>query len=401
LTTKYPTDPRAFEMLSKALMLRGDWRDAVSAIERAIALDSASEPVERQNCRLCGDLGHLADIYIWWDSLPAAERTARRFLRVRPAAHNPWDVLGRLAAARGDTVALRTYLRRFHEANPVETAPMYFVRRAMLAEEYEQAERDLQRFLDSPRRAEASEARWLQSIVLRNQGRVNELLRQKRSSPGSGDFGAAMAALELGNARPAMSFFGGMWRSDESQFAPGLQARHHAWSRTLYGMALAAGGDTLAVRRLADSVEYWGRRSLYGRDRRAHHYLRGMVLVAAGRDAAAAGELREAIHSPTNGFTRVNYELGKALMRLNRPAEAVPVVRAALHGDIDGSNLYVTRTDLHELLARAFDQLGRRDSAAVHYRAVLNAWAHADPVFRARRDRASSWLANNSQSQLH
>jgi hypothetical protein len=76
-------------------------------------------------------------------------------------------------------------------------------------------------------------------------------------------------------------------------------------------------------------------------------------------------------------------------------------VRAALHGDIDGSNLYVTRTDLHELLARAFDQLGRRDSAAVHYRAVVNAWAHADPVFRARRDRASSWLANNSQSQLH
>jgi hypothetical protein len=54
-----------------------------------------------------------------------------------------------------------------------------------------------------------------------------------------------------------------------------------------------------------------------------------MLLVAERRDKEAVEELRGAIHSPTNGFTRVNYELGKALLRLDRPAEAVPIARAA------------------------------------------------------------------------
>jgi hypothetical protein len=67
--------------------------------------------------------------------------------------------------------------------------------------------------------------------------------------------------------------------------------------------------------------------------------------------------LREAIHSPTNGFTRVNYELGRrccdsTVLRKQFPS---PV---ALHGGIDGSNLYLTRTDVYELLAQAFDRLG-------------------------------------------
>ena len=71
----------------------------------------------------------------------------------------------------------------------------------------------------------------------------------------------------------------------------------------------------------------------------------------------------------------------------------MPVVRAALHGDLDGANLYMTRTDLHELLAQAFDRLGQRDSAMVHYRAVVRAWEQADPVYHARRDSARTRLS--------
>jgi len=74
----------------------------------------------------------------------------------------------------------------------------------------------------------------------------------------------------------------------------------------------------------------------------------------------------------------------------------VPIVRAALHGDIDGSNLYVTRTDLHELLAQAFERTGIRDSATVHYRAVTAAWKRADPKYHARREVASAWLAGRA-----
>jgi len=167
----------------------------------------------------------------------------------------------------------------------------------------------------------------------------------------------------------------------------------------LLAMVLVASGDTARLRALADTVEYWGQRSNYGRDRRAHHYVRGMLLVAQQRDAEAAAELHEAIHSPTNGFTRVNYELGRTLLRLGRPNEAVPIVRAALHGELDGSSLYMSRTELHELLAQAFDQTGMRDSAAVHYRAVVKAWARADPMFRARRDSARARLASYASAR--
>ena len=62
---------------------------------------------------------------------------------------------------------------------------------------------------------------------------------------------------------------------------------------------------------------------------------------------------------------------------------------------MDASNLYVSRTELHELLAESFDRAGMRDSAAVHYSAVAKAWRRADPAFHARRDRAADWLSRN------
>jgi DNA-binding SARP family transcriptional activator len=109
LSTRYPEDPRSYSLLAETYWFRGDWSDAVRSIELAIALDSASESVEKQICRLCDDYYRLADIYYWWDSLPALERTAQRFLRARPANHSPWDMLIRSAAVRGDTAAARRY----------------------------------------------------------------------------------------------------------------------------------------------------------------------------------------------------------------------------------------------------------------------------------------------------
>ena len=41
-------------------------------------------------------------------------------------------------------------------------------------------------------------------------------------------------------------------------------------------------------------------------------------------------------------------------------------------------------TDLHELLAEAYDRLGQTDSARVHWRWVAGALSHADPEARPR-----------------
>ena len=270
------------------------------------------------------------------------------------------------------------------------------MRRSLLVEDYARAERDLQPLLNSSRPGERDEAVWLQSISLRGQGRLDEALKLARLRKDPGDLGLGMASLEKKDARTGVAVFAFRDGTPNDPLPPAVKARQITWKKTLLGMAVAAAGDTLALRRLADTTEYWGKRSAYGRDHRAHHYLRGMLLVAQRRDAEAAAELREGLYSKTHGFTRINYELGRTLMRLNRPAEAVPVVRAALHGDIDGNNLYMTRTDLHELLGQAFDSLRMRDSAAVHYRAVVKAWARADPVYHARRDRARAGLDRNT-----
>jgi hypothetical protein len=89
---------------------------------------------------------------------------------------------------------------------------------------------------------------------------------------------------------------------------------------------------------------------------------------------------------------------GKALLRRGHPDEAVAVLQPALRGELDAANLWITRTELHELLAQAHDAAGQLDSAAVHYRAVVRAWERADARFTARRDSALAWLQRTHAS---
>ena len=82
-------------------------------------------------------------------------------------------------------------------------------------------------------------------------------------------------------------------------------------------------------------------------------------------------------------------------MLLGRPIEAANVMRSVLHGGLEGSGLYLTRTVVHETMARAFEQAGRRDSATVHFRAVEKAWRGADPILKARYEYARARAAGN------
>lgn len=110
--------------------------------------------------------------------------------------------------------------------------------------------------------------------------------------------------------------------------------------------------------------------------------------MARKDDARAALFFREAILSPNFGYTRSNYELAAVYLRLKRADEAIAILQAAHRTGLAGSNLYVTRTELSERLAEAFEAAGQRDSAAAYYAAVGNAWEKADPEWRPRRDRA-------------
>ena len=404
LATRYPNDARALAAVARARQFVGDWEGAARALERAIVIDSAALGPTTP-CYLCKDLASLADIYFWSDSVRAASRAARRYVALRPDWTTAWELVTWAAARQGDTSVARDALRKSTLHSPDPRNPLLEVRIEILLDQYAGIEDRLKLLLESPKRDDFLDARWWLLIALRNQGRYRDAQHLLTTGALHGvaapqtpnvpdDVNEGILALERGDSRASAAGFVRGWEAPLGPgLSPGMAARYHAWRGTLAGMAVAAAGDTAAVRRLADSVEYWGARSIYGRDRKAHHYLRGLLFTAARRDDDAIREFQQAIYSPTLGFTRVNLELGRALMRQDRAREAAAVVAPALRGEVDASNLYVTRTELHELLAQAYDRAGVRDSAAVHYRAVVRAWANADEAFHVRRDAAQTWLA--------
>jgi tetratricopeptide (TPR) repeat protein len=403
LAARFPNDPRALATVSRARWTIGDWPGAAQAIERAIALDSATESKHAAVCHLCQDFGALVEIYEWWDSLPAAARIERRFLSLRPedAGDGAWYHLAFISARLGDSAAADNAYRRSVAIGGGDRGNQR-LRLDLTLGNYEQVERNVRPLLASAAAGEWADGANSLLFALRNEGRLRDAmaLHQTGRLPGypavprnPNDFDAGILALERGDARAAAVIFREKARRWSPKWSPGLQARVRTWNHTLEATALAAAGDTNAVRALIDSVEQSGRGSAYGRDRKAHHLLRGLMFVAQRRDEDAVQEFRSAIHSPNFGFTRVNYELAAALLRLKRPNEAIATLQSSLRGEIDASNLYITRTDLHELLADAFAGTGQRDSAAFHYRAVVNAWGRADPQYHSRRARANEWLA--------
>ena len=409
LTTRFPDDPRALNTLSRARTGRGDFAGAVAAAERAIALDSAAELGESSTCWLCDDFNQLADAYASWDSLAAVQRTARRFMAMRPSSAGPHYLLASSGAKLGDSATSYSAYRHLASVGSVDRYYKLFLDATL--EEFDVVERDVRPLLASSSLQDWGNGAWSLYITLRNQGRYREAEQFARTGwiPGLPALNLkpplypghlAIVKLETGRAREAAFDFARNPVSDSTIWAPGVVARSLAWRGTLIGMSLAAAGDTQAVLALADSVERWGKKSAYGRDQKVHHYLRGMVHVTAGRHEAAVREFRDAIYSLTLGFTRVNYELARCLMVLNRSDEAIAVLQPALRGALDASNLYVSRTALHELLAEAFVRTNQRDSAAVHYRAVVKAWARADPMLHGRRDKAAAWLDRNAPARI-
>ena len=58
--------------------------------------------------------------------------------------------------------------------------------------------------------------------------------------------------------------------------------------------------------------------------------------------------------STSDGFTRINLEMGRSLVALGRGEGGHRHPRPALRGGVDGGNSYVAHTELHEALAQAW-----------------------------------------------
>jgi DNA-binding SARP family transcriptional activator/tetratricopeptide (TPR) repeat protein len=412
LATRYPSEPVGEYALGDALAWTGERERAFPHLRLAIDHDSTSLSatsargvVDHLWCRACDAFARLVEVEMESDSLYAAERTTREWIRRRPGdwvpratLSNVYENAGRLEEARaayGESARLLGH----------DPDPLFRVRLALRGGSFASADRALEDQLTSGAPGVRAGALWWLLISLRQQGRLHDaldraddLIREEETAPGPheagslGHIGRAQIMFELGRVREAAGLFETIAAAPIVSTgilpAPGQSARRRAWMLTHAATAYAAAGDTTRLVRLADTVEQVARNEANGRDRRLHHYIRALLLEARRDWTGAERELRLATSSPNLGFTRINLELSRTLLAQGRPRDAVPVLQSALRGGFEGSNFYITGAELHESLGRAFAAAGERDSARAHNALLAAAWHSGDAPFRLRASRA-------------
>jgi DNA-binding SARP family transcriptional activator/tetratricopeptide (TPR) repeat protein len=401
LVARYPQETQGHLYKGIALLQAGDFLAAVAPLERAVTMDSLSftRVDSTSGCTACTALLQLVLTYELADSLPAAERVARRWTRLEPESSRSWaslwDVLERQS--------------KFEEAEQVAAHIAQVDRDAIGATDrtamnavrignFELADRVLRAAIQGSSTAAQMDALWDLGLSLRHQGRVEEAVaigRQYRALSDSNEHvtsGVATQAVrplaqalsEAGRYRDAAALFdsSATWRPANESAAS--SARERAWSLAHAARSLAAAGDTVDLAARADTIAAVGVQSASGRDQRLASYIRGLLLLARNDVPNALVAIRSSIYSLPAGYTRENYDLARIYLRVGRPRDAVAVLQPALRGKLDASNFYLTQTEIRELLAQAWDSAGRADSASAHYTWVARTWEHGDPPYATR-----------------
>ncbi len=407
LTLRFPNEPDGHLAMATLRVAAGDFVGALPYARRVIAMDSLSLQRKTPVCRACDAFEVLLSAYaaIGIDSFPAVERAAREWIQRQPKSSSAWLMLAGALSWRGRNDDALQALNRATQlqpglahmyAHPSTMPAVMFASAVIKGENYLEAERPLR---DRSRFDERDlEAIWWLLTTLRNQGRISEALslaekaEQFAASEGRSaalwEYVEAVLLFELGRFREAARRFQALMRVGPNDPFNPYAARRVSWYGVHAATAWAAAGDTLRLPELADSIERVARLSSSGLDWRLPHHVRGLLWQARGQPARAAEEFRAAIYSPTLGYTRTNLELARAFMSLGRPPEAIGILREALGGSSDGPGYFLTRTEVHDWLARGFEAAGQPDSAVVHYRKVTEAWQNGDAPYRARAEAA-------------
>jgi DNA-binding SARP family transcriptional activator/TolB-like protein len=389
LSVRYPRDLDAMFARASLLQRAGDFDGAARQLRQLIEADSLSLHTRSARCVACD-----AYVELWWDrvladSLAAAEATAREALRRQGVRAPMLDLLAVALAREGRSdSALALWSMIYDTLSPAPGgASLQRAWVALRVGNLEAADDTLSHLMRSGAAGLRGDAGWYRAITLRNEGRPAAALHL----PGGGG-APAIALFEAGRYREAAAISEAL-ATGAAGSGSGSTPKQLPWQLVHLSTALAGAGDTARLTTIADSVEHVGAQSNFGRDPRIHQYVRGLLWLARGDTARAADAFMRSIWSYTDGYTRANYELARALIALHRPAEAIYPLQAALRGDLQSSNMYVTRTELREQLAKAFALTGQRDSARAEYALVGAAWANAEPAFTARRAVALAYLA--------
>jgi DNA-binding SARP family transcriptional activator/TolB-like protein len=394
LATRFPNEVDGHLFFGESLSAAGEFLAAIPSFERVVAMDSLELRGTHTDCPACRALEQIVIAYELVDSLEAGERISRSWIAKQPTSPRAQRALSMLLEFEGrwdEARAAHAKLATFGEPVNVDVGEDDV---ALLIKTLNFSIDE--RLADRVRSGHSDGLFWI-VISLRAQGRFSEAMTAatrlraedatRALAPGSASYSALAAAqvmFERGQFRSAAALFDSIARGYAFSSEPSAVARTRAWFLTHAADARAAAGDTAGFSALADTIQVLGAQSGSGRDQRLHHHVRGLLLAARGNNADAAREFRDAVYSPTAGFTRTNVELARALVAQGKTREAIDALRSALHGPLDASNFYVTHTELHEMLARAWEAAGNADSAAAHYAYVARAWSKADAPFAAR-----------------
>lgn len=407
LVTRYPSEPDAHLAYAQALMSGAHPMSALPHFRRVVEMDPASGPV-RAHCRACDALQGMIAIYSEADSLDAAERLARTWLRWQPHSQPAWlaysKVLGESDRFADAHAAVDSAMKYSPEIRPLEHTVWWF-----RENDYAAVDRAWRYAEQSNTPDVRLDGLWTHVIASGTQGRMRDALaaareyRRSRNETGptyvSNGLLEAVVLAESGRHGKAAALYDSMARSDQAPVASRLGASR-AWYWAHAAGAYASFGDTAALRRLEDSVRMNGAIATE-RYTRLYHYVRGLRLAGEHKPAEAADAFRQALWTRQNTHVRIYLEMARALIAAGRPAEAISPLIAALKGPVSAAGLYATRTELEELLAVAYERSGQPDSALAQYQLVSHAWRNADPEFGARRATVGARIAELTRLRLH
>ena len=389
LEQRFPRDPRAISQVAEIYLSHGRFADAEHAYLRLFALDSLGVAGGSGPCAPCVALSGIASVRAIVGDSSGARIAAQHLTDLRPGSPGAWASYGTALSLNGATDEALIALRRGHELLGDSMLDVFTARALVQARRYDEAESLARPFLGT--RSDL-DARDILSTVDRERGeyRASAAILDLREWAGlqlvrasslaaSGDVAAAARVFRSRFFNPSRISAGG----DRIGARTGDEARAFAWEHALEADAIWERADTTMLNALADSVQVIGARSYYARDWELHHHIRGLVAIRGGRLADAERELRAAM-ARFPGWTRTNLMLARVQIMTSHAQRAVANLRRAYREPLDAMGRYAPRTDLDFEMARAFQAMGRADSARVYAGYVRRAWSHADPATAQR-----------------
>jgi tetratricopeptide (TPR) repeat protein len=328
LATRYPAEVGGHLALGIALLREGEFAASRAELQRAVAMDSAVIRSGRLPCGGCEAIRTLVNAFILSDSLDAAERMARWWVRLQPTSLDATTTLLNVLDRAGRSAEVDSIYRS--AATDLPNDAVFGSRAAHLirVRDYAAADAMLEVQIAQSTGARQSDAYWTLALSLREQGRLDRALEVSRKlrafadlkrrpgGPQSASVLEAQIQLERGHGMVAAALFDSIAR------LPLIQSTSpppRVWPLAQSYAARVAAGDTAHVEQLIDTIRTLGAVTGSARDQRFFHHLRGLLQAERGRDADAIEEFRAAIYSLTDGLHTHELRVGPRLSS-RRPA---------------------------------------------------------------------------------